>query len=420
MKFKTMLLTSLVFFVLVAGTIKADAPDLSLTLTRYDPYPAQPGGYLDLWIQVNNQGLGDASNLLVQLQPEYPFSVDPGANTTTQVAQLNSLDSIVLHYVVRVDENAITGINKIKVKYQTGISVGTWNTASLDVYVLGKSRISVSDVSPMLIEPGQPTMIAFTLKNAGGSPIRDLMFSWKQPSDLILPVGSDNRMYIGTIGIGEQSKVVFTMTTNPDIAPGVYPVVLTMNYTDGNTTATSTSQIGIIVGGTTDFDVSAEGSGGQVSLSISNIGANNANSVTVEIPPQQSFSVTGGSSSILGNLDKGDYTTATFQIAGRVSRNVTGGLGGVQNQTVQTTAGQNLTVRISYTDTTGQRQTVEKQIAVPQGIFSSSASGTTSSTFTSRSQSSGQGLTYIIIGAAGIAAVIGFFLYRRKKRKKKK
>lgn len=412
MKCKKMLLTSLVFFVLIAGTIKADAPDLSLTLTRYDPYPAQPGGYLDLWIQVNNQGLGDASNLVVQLQPEYPFSVDPGANTTTQVAQLKSMDSIVLHYVVRVDENAITGINKVKVRYQTGISVGTWNTANLEVYVQGKNRISVSDVSPMLIEPGEPTSVTFTLKNSGGSPIRDLTFSWKQPSDLILPVGSDNRMYIGSIGIGEQSKAVFTMTTNPDIAPGVYPLTLTLNYSDGNTTSTSASQIGMIVGGTTDFDISADGSGGQVSLSISNIGANNANSVTVEIPPQQSLSVTGGSSVILGNLDKGDYTTATFQIASRASRNATGSFG-----TGQVTEGQNLTVRVSYTDTTGNRQTVEKQVAVPQGIFSSSSSS--SSTLSSRTQSSGQGLMYIIIGAAGIAAVVGFFLYRQRKKKKK-
>jgi hypothetical protein len=417
MKCKTVLLASMVFFAVVATAARADGPEIGLTLTRYDPYPAQPGGYLDVWIQVSNQGTISASNLVVQLQPDYPFSVDPGANTTTQIAQLDSLDSVVLHYVVRVDADAVTGINELKVRYQTGINVGTWNTVNLDVYVQGRSKISVSDVSPMIIEPGKPTPVVFTLSNVGSSPIKDLAFSWSQPSSLILPVGSDNNIYIGSLGIGEQSKVVFTMTTNPGISPGVYPVTLALNYIEGNTTATSTSQIGMIVGGTTDFDVSAEGSSGQVSLSIANIGSNDANSVTVEIPSQPSFSVTGGSSAILGNLNTGDYTTATFQISSRVARNATGGFGG-GNQTLGG-GSQNLLVRISYTDTTGQRQSVDKEVPVSLGASSSSTT-TSSGTFSSRSQSSGQGLIYIIIGAAGIAAVVGFFIYRQRKTKKKK
>lgn len=413
MKGKIILLTGFVCFFLAINTIKADLPDLGFTLTRYDPYPAQPGSYLDLWIQVNNQGLGDATNLVVQLQPEYPFSVDPGTNATTQIGQLGSLDSILLHYVVRVDANAVTGINELKVRYQTGSSIGTWNSVNLGVYVLGKNKISVSDVSPTLLEPGKLTGVVFTLDNAGSSPIRDLTFSWKQPNNLILPVGSDNKKYIDSIAIGEQAKITFTMTTNPDTTPGVYPVILTMNYTNGNTISTVTSEIGFIVGGTTDFDISAEGSSGQVSLSIANIGANNANSVMVEIPEQQSFSATGASSTIVGNLNRGDYTTATFQIASRISRNATAG-GFDQGMA----ANQSLLVRIYYTDTTGQRQSIEKQVSVPAGTFSSSSS-TTTSTYSRSAQSSGQGLIYIIIGVAGIAAIVGFFLYRQRKKKKK-
>jgi hypothetical protein len=166
--------------------------------------------------------------------------------------------------------------------------------------------------------------------------------------------------------------------------------------------------------------VSAEGSSGQVSLSIANIGANNADSVMVEIPNQQSFSTTGASSTILGNLNRGDYTTATFQIASRFQRNATAGgfgQGLPTNQSLEANQSQGLLVRISYTDTTGQRQSIEKQVSLPSGTFSSSSSTTT--TTYSRSSQSSQGLTYIVIGVAGIAAVVGFFLYRQRKKKKK-
>ena len=406
---------SLVFLALSISAAMAQpvtAPVISITLARYDPYPAQPGDYVNLWISVENQGGVDASNLTVELLPQYPFSLDPGVNPMSQIGKLSALNSVLLQYKVRVDEDAVSGTNELKLRYQTSMD-NTWVIQTLDLYVLGKSKIDVSDVSTTTLEPGKPAEVTFTLENAGGSMIRDLTFSWKQADDLILPVGSDNKMYINTLRIGQKSNVTFVMTTSPDTTPGVYPLVLTMSYADGNGTSTATSEIGFIVGGTTDFDVSAEGSNSQVSLSIANIGANNANSVMVEIPDQPSFSATGASSTIVGNLNRGDYTTATFQIASRVSRNATaGGFGQVQS------SNQSLLVKISYTDTTGQRQSTGKQVSLPPGTFSISSSSTTSTSGRS-AQSNGQGLMYIIIGVAGIAAIVGFFLYRQRKKKKK-
>jgi len=414
MKSREVLLIGLFLLILPASTVAGQlvtAPVIGITLARYDPYPAQPGSYVNLWINVENSGAMDATNLTVELVPEYPFSLDPGVNPTSQVGKLSASDSVLLQYKVRVDENAVSGMNKLKVRYQTS-SGDTWAIETLDLYVLGKSKIDVSNVSTTTLEPGKPTEITFTLENAGGSMIRDLAFSWTQADGLILPVGSDNKMYINTLGIGEKTGVTFIMTTSPDTTPGVYPLVLTMSYADGNGTSTATSEIGFIVGGITDFDISAEGSSGQVSLSIANIGANNADSVMVQIPDQQSFSATGASSTILGNLNRGDYTTATFQISSRIQRNATaGGFG-------QPASNQSLLVRIYYTDTTGQRQSIEKQVNLPSGTFSSSSS-TTTGTSSRSAQSNGQGLIYIIIGIVGIAAVVGFFLYRQRKKKKK-
>jgi hypothetical protein len=408
MRGKTILIAG--FLVLAMSTIAArvDAqPELRLTLARYDPYPAQPGNYLDVYLKAENVGGADAPAVSVQLLPAYPFSLDPGTDATSHVGSLGPLESVVLHYKVRVDQNALSGPNELKVQYQTTGAGDTWIGTSFDVYVLGTNKIMVSGVSPTTLEPGRPTDVTFFLSNVGSSPIRNLLFNWKQPDDVILPVGSDNTRYVNSIGTGQNGSVTFTMVTNLDAVPGVYPVGLTLSYTDGNTTTTVASEMGIIVGGTTDFGVSAQGSGGQLSLSIANIGSNNANSVSVEIPSQPVFSTVGESSAILGNLNAGDYTTASFQLASNAARNATGTTAG---------NGQGLTVRISYTDTTGQRRSVDKVVALTGGIFSQgSASGSTAT----RTQGSGTGLTYIIIGVVGIAVIVGFFLYRQRKGRKR-
>ncbi|MBU4374781.1 MAG: hypothetical protein KKD69_06045 [Euryarchaeota archaeon] len=85
---------------------------------------------------------------------------------------------------------------------------------------------------------------------------------------------------------------------------------------------------------------------GSFSLNVANVGVSTASAVTVTIPRQKNFSSTGSSSSVLGNLNPGDYTSAIFQLA----------------KTKET--GNNLEVAIQYTDTSGQRHTITKSLPV--------------------------------------------------------
>ena len=67
---------------------------------------------------------------------------------------------------------------------------------------------------------------------------------------------------------------------------------------------------------TTDFDVSfSESSQGEISLSVANVGNNMAYAVKVSVPEQEGYKVSGSSSTIVGNLEKGDYTIASFNVA---------------------------------------------------------------------------------------------------------
>ena len=76
----------------------------------------------------------------------------------------------------------------------------------------------------------------------------------------------------------------------------------------------------------TNFDLVVQDStSSEVSLAIANVGKNTANSMIVRIPEQNGFRVTGTNGQMVGNLDSGDYTIASFSLAaiGRNSENLT-------------------------------------------------------------------------------------------------
>jgi hypothetical protein len=279
-----------------SSTIITGIPYLKATLVNQDPYPADPGSYVNLLFQIENIGTESSENTIVELITQYPFSLDAGVSPVTDIGTVAGLQTgtkvFQVKYRVRVDDNAINGDNPLKLKV---------SSEGKSVYNLRTFNISVS---------------------------------------------------------------------NPR----------------------------------TEFVVVAQDS---TTLAIANTGANTASSVIVSIPEQQNYRVSGASSTIIGNLNAGDYTLATFQILSidnMAGRNVTMG-----------SDGRDLTVDVSYTDTLGIRRTVELEVPF---VFSDSGNFTGTGTFVrSTGTVSSNGLMYIAIGVIGIVAVVLFIKFRTRKRK---
>jgi hypothetical protein len=299
------------------NSIMSGAVSLKTVFVSQDPYPAEPNAYVNLLFKLENWGTTKAENVVFELVPEYPFSLDPGANATIEIGTVNGLqtdtNALLLRYKVKVDKDAVKGENEIGIKYG---------------------------------------------------------------------FGDGSTFYVKTFNVS---------VSNPQ----------------------------------TDFDVVMQGTtSGSTTLAIANVGSNTAYSVIVTIPSQPSFTTQGVSSSIVGNLNAGDYTLASFQIvstsafnqstAGRAAFNRSALQGGNSlNRSVSIPG--NLLVQISYTDTLGIRRTVQKDVNV-----GSLATGTLSSQFSTTGRSSTQlsdGLTYIAIGVVGIVAVVLFFKLRGRRKK---
>jgi hypothetical protein len=166
----------------------------------------------------------------------------------------------------------------------------------------------------------------------------------------------------------------------------------------------------------------------QTSFSIANIGSNPASSVSVIIPNQQGWRVSGGSSVIIGNLNKGDYTVASFNLQSATS-NMTSQNMDFQNN-IQNRSGRGnssyqgrqrpmngssnaVLMQIAYTDTMGERKIVEKQVNVGS-LNTASADGLTAIQGRRGAASQDSVFSGYALYLIGIVVLAGTFLGYRK------
>jgi len=392
---------------------------LNVSLANQDPDPAVAGEMLEMRFMAENMGSREANNIILELIPQYPFIAIPGEEYVRTINTLSAYqqgtDAIIIKYKVRVDKDAIKGTNQIGLRRSGGGSDLSL-TNLYNIEVTGTEFAQIIYVDKAKLQPGNETPLKFTITNVGNSPLQNLVFSWNEEDGVILPVYSDNTKYIKSIDVGKSVELEYIVVADVNADQGLYQLDLNLKFeAQGGVSQELNTKAGIFVGGETDFDVTfSESSAGQTSLSVANTGNNPAMSVTVRIPNQPGFSVTGSMSSIVGNLDKGDYTIVSFQI----SQDMTGATD--QSNPRQQPAGQyqrgnfsresNLRVLIEYTDTTGLRHTLEK--SVPIQFRSSDTTTATAGTY--RQGLSAWALVYQIIAVAFVVVVVAV-CYRKRK-----
>ncbi len=425
MKIKSMLFCLLMVTLFVVLTNVADAAvtspgsaDVNVTLVSQTPDPARSGETVELRFLVENTGGNPTNDLQFELVLQYPFVEIPGEEYVKTVKAMQAYqqgsDGITVKYKVRVDKDAVKGTNEIKMKRsEEGSDVSV--TENFNVDVTGAEYAQIIYIDKSIVTPGEETPLKFTITNVGTSPLQNLVFSWNEENGVILPVYSDDTKYIKYIDVGESTELEYIVVADINSESGLYQLDLTLTFeSEAGVSQVMNTNAGIFVGGETDFDVTfSESSEGQTSLSISNIGNNPALSVTVRIPEQSNYRVSGSTSSIIGNLDSGDYTIVSFQIT------QTGTFTGRRPTTGQpptTPQDNNLEVSIEYTDTTGVRHTLEKNVPIQ---FRSMGSTSTTATTGMRQRMGMFDIIWIVV--IGIVVVVaGFVLFKKREHVKKR
>lgn len=427
----------LILFVLtIIGTVSAtDIPDGSMvkvSMLNQDPDPAKLGDIIEIRLSVGNYGLSSTEDLTISLEPKYPFLKLEGEEYTQDIPLLKGYtdteQEMGIKFRMMVDNNAPDGSHIITVKSSENESgIITSRNFEFEIDIQGQEYAQIITIDKSQINLGVEEDLEFVITNTGGIPLKNMVFSWSESSGTILPVFSDNNKYIKYLGVGKSQTVIYTVMADVNAVPGLYQLDLNMQF-DSYEVATQEilTTAGVFVGGKTDFDVTfSEGETGKTSLSIANIGNTPAYSVTVVVPKQDNFKVTGSSASIVGNLDKGDYTIVSFNVMDLRAVPVFTELLTDEQKTAKQAANSDngLKVIVQYTDTSGKRHDVEK--IIPIQLSMTNADGTTPVPGSKRGMGGiptpttskiWTNPTFFIPAIVIIFGVIGFIVYKKKKK----
>ncbi|WP_342304057.1 COG1361 S-layer family protein [Methanolobus sp. ZRKC5] len=416
-----------------SAAISAGVSGIEADLMTQSPNPARPGETVELTFSIQNVGNNDLTGIVVEIEPEYPFSQVSGESLTKTISFLEARqdeeDATLVKFKLKVDADVAEDIYEIDVVVSDSDTDSSVST-TVDVDIQGKEYAQVVTISESNIDVATVEPIEFVITNTGSSPLKNMAVSWDETTGIILPVYSSNTKYISYLDVGESATVAYSVMADVNADPGLYQLDITLEFEDyDSNTNTIETKAGLFVGGTTDFDLSySESDEGEVSLSLANVGNNEAYSVKVSIPEQDNFQATGSTSTIVGNLEKGDYTITSFSISqvGSMTSTDEDSSGTAQarpdlsemtdEQIVakqeQMESKNELLVLIEYTDSAGQRNSVEKTVQIEELTGGTMAAGM------GPGQRQSSSNNYYLYGAALLVIVAVGFNYRKKKMQK--
>lgn len=139
-----LLAVSLIFLSSLCSVVQASPGELKLTQVKYNPFPAEAGKYFKLYLKAENVGSETTKNAVCELEPEYPFSIDPNEEARREMGKLVRGQDFLLEYKIRVAKNAVNGENELRIKCNAdGIDEGT--------YVVHKLEIEVESLNPEFV-----------------------------------------------------------------------------------------------------------------------------------------------------------------------------------------------------------------------------------------------------------------------------
>ncbi len=372
---KSDLMFVIVFSVLLSQV--ASAQSYLVTETA----PVYPGDTTFVYVPIKNIGFGSfMEDVSVRLVPRDNAS----ANAVRLLDDVNSLGTIndwgsqrTAKFRIYVNPGTVEGdyYFNVYITYkgqQTGSGTSaTQVTTKLEDQILiirGRPLIVLLNSTIGTISPMSTNKETLRFKNTGTGTVENAVASidltGANVNSIFSIIGGGTQFSLGNLKAGDEASITFDLAVDIAARPGVFNLPIKIS---GLNNYSSNNYVGLIVAGTTDFEISYQETSGSFSLNVANVGVNPASAVTVSIPRQNNFSSTGSASSVLGNLDPGDYTSAIFQIAKTPG------------------AGNNLELEIQYTDTSGKRNRIMKSLVVtlsPTGAQAGAGRGAGNTNYT--------------------------------------
>ncbi len=198
-----LLFTSLISAVEINYSVDYNSNGLQLTAIKYEPYPANPGEYFELWLQVR---LGATVNYAkFQLVEEFPFSLDSNENPLREFKEINSQE-ILLKYTVRVSKDAVEGVNILKIKSSTTLN-GNEVERQFDINI-ANAQTNFDAV----IQESSDSAISLAIANVGKNTANSVIV--KVPEQESFTVSGTDGQMVGNLDAGDYTVVSFSVNQN--------------------------------------------------------------------------------------------------------------------------------------------------------------------------------------------------------------
>jgi len=332
---------------------------IQVQLLKYEPYPAEPGGYVDVWISVANTKTGDtAENVQCGFKENYPFSLDSTEPVVKQIGNIKPGYEAVVSYNVRVDDKALPGNNTVKVICN---STGYPNAEFEDTVLVQPhdAVLAIESVATETVAPGARTSVKIRLKNMAGVTLKDISvkLDLSATTTSFAPVGSASEKRLATLAANEETEVSFDMLAYPSAQPGVYKIPLNLTYRDRlGATYTKTDVVGMVVDSPAKLDVDLESSEaykhlstGSVTITVINAGLSDVKSLVIKALPSNEYVLLSAESVYIGGLSSDDSNTADYKLY-------------VNNASQGNVK---LLLELSYIDAFNQPRTEARQVTLP-------------------------------------------------------
>ena len=231
----------LAFALLVSIIQLPQANALTVSLSKYEPYPAVPGQTVKVWFLVQNTDNSQANNINIELVPQYPFSLYGTETAVKTISTLGSNRDYLIDYTLKVDDNAVQGDYTLKVRYSSDNN----NQVEQDLSIFVQSKdatVTIDSVkfNPAEIAPGSEGTLTITVKNTAQTTLTDMsMKLYLQAAaagtmiDLpFAPVDSTAEKRIYKLEAGQTTDFVFDLKAYPDAVSKVYKIPFVLTYYD--------------------------------------------------------------------------------------------------------------------------------------------------------------------------------------------
>jgi hypothetical protein len=253
--------------------------------------------------------------------------------------------------------------------------------------------VTLVNQDPYPAVPGDLVKVVFQVSGIDSTECGDLEFAIKEDFPFSLDPSSKNyySLKAGTYTKDYSSYFLapFKIRVAEDALDGENPIEFryksSKQYLNSYLSKTFNIEVNDV---RADFEVfvkNYDSSTNTITFELLNIGKEDIEAVTVEVPDQEDVTVKGANRNIVGDLNSNEDTTADFELASTVDK---------------------IKLNIYYSDATGERRTSQEYVAFDPKYF-----------LGRKTQESGSSI-WIWIFWIIILSAVGYYFYRRHKKKK--